>query len=149
MNAHIRTLKPFAMPKGMDPRTWRQTIEKELNALFDKATALITALDVMEADGEDLEDGADAEPWLGWGERGPGGTMSFQDGRGSAYDDREEENEHGGDILDEGEPSLGWTHHIDQRLCMKVDDSAWVEDGEEDGGDCREGDDEREQPEHV
>ncbi|RWX66563.1 hypothetical protein EN780_14780 [Mesorhizobium sp. M4B.F.Ca.ET.089.01.1.1] len=101
MTAHVRTLKPFACPKGMDPRTWRQTIEKELNALFDKATALITALDVMEADSEDLEDGADAEPWLGWGERGPQATMSFQDGRGSPHDDREEENEHGGDINDE------------------------------------------------
>ncbi|RWE38597.1 MAG: hypothetical protein EOS78_13210 [Mesorhizobium sp.] len=103
MTAHIRTLKPFAMPKGMDPRSWRQTIEQELNALFDKATALITALDVMEADNEDLEDGADHEPSLGWGERGPRCMMSFQDGRGSLHDDREEENEHGGDINDERE----------------------------------------------
>ncbi|TGP27369.1 hypothetical protein EN875_034070 [Mesorhizobium sp. M2D.F.Ca.ET.232.01.1.1] len=102
MTAHIRTLKPFAMPKGMDPRTWRQTIEKELNALFDKATALITALDVMEADSEDLEDGADAEPWLGWGERGPRFMSSWpDDGRGSPHDDRELEDEHGGDINDE------------------------------------------------
>lgn len=102
MTAHIRTLKPFAMPQGMDPRTWRQTIEKELNALFDKATALITALDCMEADSEDLEDGADAEPWLGWGERGPRFMASWpDDGRGSPHDDRELEDEHGGDINDE------------------------------------------------
>ncbi|TGP33336.1 MULTISPECIES: hypothetical protein [unclassified Mesorhizobium] len=102
MNAHVSTLRPFACPKGMDARTWRQAIEKELNALFDKATALITALDVMEADSEDLEDGADAEPWLGWGERGPRGTVAWQgDKRGSMDDDRELEDEHGGDIIDE------------------------------------------------
>ncbi|MGX9055182.1 hypothetical protein [Mesorhizobium sp. 43Arga] len=51
----------------------------------------------------DLEDEADLEPSLGWGERGPQATMPWQDGRGSPYDDREEENEHGGDINDERE----------------------------------------------
>ncbi|MET3594453.1 MULTISPECIES: hypothetical protein [Mesorhizobium] len=51
----------------MDPRTWRQAIEAQLNDLFDRATALITALDLMEADSKDLEDGADHEPYLvGW-----------------------------------------------------------------------------------
>ncbi|MGX5803712.1 hypothetical protein ACWGS9_21050 [Bradyrhizobium sp. Arg314] len=101
MNAVVRSLKPFGIPKGMDPRTWRQAIEKQINDLFDRAAALITALDVMEADC-DLEDGADAEPWLGWGERGPGGTVSWQlDGRGCPHDDRELEDEHDGDINDE------------------------------------------------
>ncbi|TIP39106.1 MAG: hypothetical protein E5X77_30400 [Mesorhizobium sp.] len=90
MTAHIRTLKPFAMPKGMDPRTWRQTIEKELNALFDKAAALITALDVMDADSCDFEDGADDEPSLGWcSGYGPGNTL-----------DLEQVDEDGGDIND-------------------------------------------------
>ncbi|TIV39592.1 MAG: hypothetical protein E5V99_04365 [Mesorhizobium sp.] len=68
--------------------------------MFDRATALITALDLMEADC-DLEDGADAEPWLGWGERGPGSVVPWNDGRGSPHDDRELEDEHGGDINDE------------------------------------------------
>lgn len=100
MNAPVGTLKPFGMPEGMDPHEWRKAVEKQLNELFDRATSLITALDVMEADC-DLEDGADCEPWLGWGERGPHATMPWQDGRGSPHDDREEENEHGGDINDE------------------------------------------------
>ncbi|RWE12434.1 MAG: hypothetical protein EOS61_14925 [Mesorhizobium sp.] len=101
MNAPVGSVKPFGCPAGVDPRTWRQAIEKQLNDLFDRATTLITALDLMEADC-DLEDGADAEPWLGWGERGPR-TVSpeFLDGRGSAHDDRELEDEHGGDINDE------------------------------------------------
>ncbi|MGX5846917.1 hypothetical protein ACWGTO_07545 [Mesorhizobium sp. PL10] len=106
MNAPVGSLKPFGIPEGIDPRTWRRAIEKELNALFDKATALITALDVMEADC-DLEDGADSEPWLGWTDRGPQ-TMSpvFSDGRGSPHDDREQDNS---DYEDDGtlEPSLG------------------------------------------
>jgi hypothetical protein len=102
MTAHVRTLKPFGIPEGMDPRTWRQQVEKQLNDLLDRAMSLITALDLMEAATEDLEDGADAEPWLGWGERGPGACVSWQlDGRGSPHDDRELEDEHGGDINDE------------------------------------------------
>ncbi|TPM33879.1 hypothetical protein FJ955_03855 [Mesorhizobium sp. B2-2-2] len=66
MTAHVRTLKPFGIPEGMDPHTWRQAIEAQLNDLFDRATALITALDLMEVDC-DLEDGADNEAYLaGW-----------------------------------------------------------------------------------
>lgn len=86
MTAHVRTLKPFAMPKGMNPRTWRQTIEKELNALFDKATALITALDCMDADSEDYEDGGDLEPSLGWTERGGQSFLAATAPNGSPCD---------------------------------------------------------------
>ncbi|RWL16568.1 MAG: hypothetical protein EOR57_27925 [Mesorhizobium sp.] len=60
------TLKPFAMPAGMDPRTWRQEIEKRINELLDQSMARITALDLMEADC-DIEDNADHEPYFaGW-----------------------------------------------------------------------------------
>jgi hypothetical protein len=69
MNAHTPILKPLGMPKGMDPRTWRQSVEKRLNELLDRAMSLITALDMMEVDCE-LEDTADDEPSLGWGHRG-------------------------------------------------------------------------------
>lgn len=62
-------LHPLGMPRGMDPRTWRQEVEKRLNDLLDRAMSLITALDLMEADC-DLEDSADDEPSLGWGHRG-------------------------------------------------------------------------------
>ncbi|RVD30531.1 hypothetical protein [Mesorhizobium sp. M4B.F.Ca.ET.017.02.2.1] len=115
MNAHIRTLKPFACPKGMDPRTWRQAIEKELNALFDKATALITALDVMEADSEDLEDD-DRED----------------------IDEREMDEADYEDSGDEHEPSLGWSSARDQHLAlMDVGTATDVTffDGEQDAGD--------------
>lgn len=64
MNAHTPILKPLGMPKGMDPREWRQSVEKRLNDLLDRAMSLITALDLMEVDC-DLEDGADEEPSLG------------------------------------------------------------------------------------
>ncbi|MGX5800237.1 hypothetical protein ACWGS9_03240 [Bradyrhizobium sp. Arg314] len=128
MNAVVRSLKPFGIPDGVDPRTWRQAIEKELNALFDKATALITALDLMEIDC-DLEDGADAEPWLGWGERGPKTLSSvFLDGRGSAYDDRELEDEHGGDINDEPHDSDELEEDHAER-----DFPGFIEGGNEDG----------------
>jgi hypothetical protein len=53
----------------MDPREWRQSVEKRLNDLLDRAMSLITALDLMEVDC-DLEDTAGDEPSLGWGHRG-------------------------------------------------------------------------------
>ncbi|MES0016530.1 hypothetical protein [Mesorhizobium sp. M0036] len=64
MTAMVRTLRPYGMPKGTDPRIWRQSIEKRLNDLLDRAMSLITALDLMQADC-DLEDTADDEPSLG------------------------------------------------------------------------------------
>ncbi|WP_095199877.1 hypothetical protein [Mesorhizobium carmichaelinearum] len=44
----VRKLKPLGMPKGMNPREWRQSVEKRLNDLLDRAMSLITALDMME-----------------------------------------------------------------------------------------------------
>ncbi|MCH4560329.1 hypothetical protein [Mesorhizobium jarvisii] len=90
------------------PLTDRKAIAASIEQLIDM-------LDAMSPD-PDLEDGADNEPSLGWTDRGPQATSNvFLDGRGSAYDDREEENEHGGDILDQphddngdSEPWLGW-----------------------------------------
>ncbi|MDG4908145.1 hypothetical protein P9228_17085 [Mesorhizobium sp. WSM4898] len=122
MNAVITSLQPFGIPDGLDPREWRMAVQRRVNELLDQSMALITALDLMEADSEDLEDGADAEPWLGWTDRGPQASSSIcMDGRGSAYDDREAEDEHGGDINDEpqaddsdDEHSLGWTEEGSQ-----------------------------------
>lgn len=91
MNAHTPILQPLGMPKGMDPREWRQSVEKRLNDLLDRAMSLITALDLMEADC-DLEDTADDEPSLGSNSLG-----SYQCG---TTDDREQDNsddEDGGD----------------------------------------------------
>src|SRR3954465_13006853 len=69
MTAHIRVLKPYGMPRGTDPRVWRQSVEKRLNDLLDRAMSLITALDLMQAD-SDLEETADDEPSLGWAHNG-------------------------------------------------------------------------------
>ncbi|MFK0688008.1 hypothetical protein ACFX5Q_07355 [Mesorhizobium sp. IMUNJ 23033] len=60
----MATLRPYGIPAGVDARTWRQSVEKRLNDLLDRAMSLITALDLMEADC-DLEDTADDEPSLG------------------------------------------------------------------------------------
>ncbi|MER9167317.1 hypothetical protein NKI12_08020 [Mesorhizobium australicum] len=82
MNAHTPVLRPLGCPEGMDPRQWRQSVEKRLNELLDSAMSLITALDLMEVDC-DLEDTADDEPSLG------------------QCDDREQDNaddEEGGDL---------------------------------------------------
>jgi hypothetical protein len=74
----VATLKPLGMPRGMNPREWRQSVEKRLNDLLDRAISLITALDCMEADC-DLEDTADDEPSLGWVDRGqPGDTLDLE-----------------------------------------------------------------------
>lgn len=118
MNAVVRTLKPFGMPDGVDPRTWRQAIEAQLNDLFDRATALITALDLMEIDC-DLEDGADAEPYLG-------GWSGYNDDREGDDSDHEDDGT--------SEPSLGASNR-----CCQVH---WAEgnrtDREEDAGDMAE-----------
>lgn len=72
---------------------------------------MIAVLDALEPD-PDLEDGADAEPSLGWPEH----RGIAQHDKSMSHDDREEENEHGGDVCDEphdaadcgdDEPNLG------------------------------------------
>lgn len=89
----------------------------------------------LECDEEDLEDDGTAEPWLGSPEvyitAGYGvNGREYRDHQGNQVlwarggtSDREEENEHGGDILDvphddsppsDGEPSLGFTEALDQ-----------------------------------
>ncbi|MER9449324.1 MULTISPECIES: hypothetical protein [unclassified Mesorhizobium] len=69
MTALVRTLKPVGCPQGTDARIWRQSVEKRLNDLLDRAMSLISALDCMEADC-DLEETADDEPSLGWAHNG-------------------------------------------------------------------------------
>lgn len=106
-------LQPAAIPKGIDPQEWRRAIEARLNELLDQSLALITALDMMEVD-PDFEPDTDGEPWLGWTDRCQCGIP----------DDREAEDEHGGDILDEphdqldqgdDEPTLGWSNVTGQQ----------------------------------
>ncbi|TJW05470.1 MAG: hypothetical protein E5W82_28935 [Mesorhizobium sp.] len=127
MTAHIRTLHPLGMPKGMDPRQWRQSVETRLNDLLDRAMSLITALDMMEVDC-DLEDSADDENSLGWTDRGPVA--------GGANDDREADDSELEESGDEHEPSLGWTvtFNQDQALAAGAADVTFF-DGEQGAGD--------------
>lgn len=91
----VSKLAPFGCPQGVDPVAWRRSIEARLNELLDHSFALITALDMMEAD-PDLEDCGDLEPLLSWPEGGP----NRLDPSMRHDDDREREDEHledGGD----------------------------------------------------
>ncbi|UVK55090.1 hypothetical protein DBIPINDM_001580 [Mesorhizobium sp. AR02] len=103
-------MKPLGMPKGMDPRQWRQSVEKRLNDLLDRAMSLITALDVMEAESMDLEEVGDDEPSIGWTARGPQA--------GGLNDDCELDDADREDSGDEHEPSLGWSAATDQHLAL-------------------------------
>lgn len=143
----MTALHPLGMPRGTDPREWRQSIEARLDDLLDRAMALVTALDLMEVDA-DLEPDADAEPSIGWSERMAGRGCTGKD----AGDDREADDvddEDGGDAepwfgwQDEGqqarlhvyeselEPDLGTTEEVDQVRRLEVDPrSGPVTDGE-------------------
>lgn len=121
MSIHFRPNENFTRVVELTP-----TLRREIEATVER---LISILDLFDGD-ENLEesdtdeDGGDDEPSLGWAE------MQARYNAYSAGDlhnhvlgyDREEENEHGGDILDEphddydqdledggdDEPSLGW-----------------------------------------
>ncbi len=101
MSARISSLKPLGIPEGMDPRQWRLELSKRVAELLEQAGNLIDALDAMTPD-VDLEDGGDFEPSLGWPDRG----IAALDMRIAQDDEREEENEHGGDVLDERHDAL-------------------------------------------
>ena len=120
-------LQPLGMPKGMDPREWRQSVEKRLNDLLDCAMSLVTALDLMEVDC-DLESTDDEEASLGWTVLGPN--------NGGANDDREMEESDLEESGDEHEASLGWTNKMNQDVALydAIADSAFF-DGEQDAGD--------------
>lgn len=79
-------------------------------------------LDELDPD-PDLEATGDGEPSLGWPEEHGLSQLSFHGEHGPLDDDREDENEHGGDINDEAqddsdsgdaEPSLGRLETIHQ-----------------------------------
>ena len=97
MNAPF--LRPRGCPAGVDAMSWRKALSARIEELLASADVLIDALDAMDGD-------PDREPFLGAAESGPG--FSFRGELGdqtlwgrSAMDDREEENEHGGDALDD------------------------------------------------
>lgn len=97
-------------------RQLRGEFEEQIAAAIDDLDILDMALADLEDDGEagkpttldemNPGDSEDSEPWLGSaGSESP--TMSQTMWAAGAEDDREEENEHGGNIEDDGEPSLG------------------------------------------
>jgi hypothetical protein len=101
MIGNVPSLAPVGIPKGVDPRTWRQAIERRLNDLLDQSMALITALDLMEADC-DLEDGGDDEHALGWTERGPSAFGENTDRERDDSDDEPACEDEGAQCDDEG-----------------------------------------------
>jgi hypothetical protein len=102
MISNIPSIAPVGLPKGVDPRIWRQAIEKRLNEVLDQSLALITALDMMEVD-PDFEENGDDEPWLGWAANGPREDPTGGDGRELDDTDAEEECEdEGAQCDDEG-----------------------------------------------
>ena len=117
MNAQPPFLRPYGAPQGIDPLEWRKSVERRLNELLDAAMALITELDLMEVD-PDLEETGDDEPTLGWTGEGRGTTGL--DMNVCHDDEREVEDENGGDIQDEPhddnelEPFLGWSERFGQ-----------------------------------
>ncbi|RJT31894.1 hypothetical protein D3227_28055 [Mesorhizobium waimense] len=88
------------MPKGMDPREWRQSVQKRLNDHLDRAMSLITALDLMEADC-DLEEIGDDEYTLGWA---VGGGVCGSDNTDREADDADLEE--GGDAEPSGDGEI-------------------------------------------
>lgn len=110
-------------------------------ALAAAVEQLIAILDDIDGD-PDLEDGDnfDDEPWLGASDgAGSRGCWAFRD---NANDDREEENEHGGDINDErqdggddDEPWLGWSETCSQWRTAPMEGEAIDPIG---GADCYE-----------
>lgn len=120
MNAVVR-FAPAGCPDGIDPRTWRQSIEARINELLDQSFALITMLDMMEVD-PDFEPNGDDEPSLGWTGEGRG-TVGLD--KSMAHDDDREadtcDDEDGADTepngdegdYDRSEDDAGWGCHAD------------------------------------
>ena len=106
-------LRPKGCPPGVDPVDWRNAIAKRIERHRDAEQALIEALDAVEVD-------PDLEPSLGAPEIPPtrtvrGGFYGWHTEQGSQEHwaagllgdhEREEEDEHGGDILDEPHDDL-------------------------------------------
>lgn len=105
MNEIVR-FAPAGCPDGINPRTWRQSIEARINELLDQSFALITMLDMMEVD-PDFEPNGDDEPSLGWTGDGRGTvgldkSMTYDDDREADTCDDEDgaDTEANGDELD-------------------------------------------------
>ncbi|KAA3514807.1 hypothetical protein G6L63_01140 [Agrobacterium vitis] len=96
MGYHFREQESYVRIVELTPRL-RKRIEQAIEYL-------VSILDQFDGD-ENLEDGGDNEPSLGWTARGPEAErFDFQD---RELDDAD--NEDGGD----DEPTLGWTHDGD------------------------------------
>lgn len=104
----MNALRPIGCPAGIDPRDWREALVNRIDQHAASLTALLAILDQMDGD-------ADLEPWLAspeadmtggyWGgERTEQGSqLHWPEG---CTTDAEEENEHGGDVLDERHDSI-------------------------------------------
>lgn len=128
----LASLAPAGCPRGIEPHKWREAVVSRIETLSDQMNALIAVLDRMDGDpdieasgdnldvswpegfrpfdtnlsedaeDDDVDEDIDLEPTLGsigyldWNSQ-----VFWADGTPGDHE-REEENEHGGDILDVG-----------------------------------------------
>lgn len=134
---------PTTCPADLTLTQWRAAMHECIEAHLAAVDALVAVLDAQTPDA-DLEDDGTGEPILGWPDGTPG--LGALDCASGGDDDREEENEHGGDVQDEphdekeqadDEPNLGRSETIDQSVaCYTGTDPefdrrglAWWQDG--------------------
>lgn len=116
-----------------------QSLIRRRRELEERIAEMIDLLDFLDGD-VDLEDDGTAEPSLGSPEVANGAQIQWARGN---TDEREQENEHGGDILDEphdaidegnDEPSLGWSNPMGVRVedmprgWSSTDSEGWARD---------------------
>lgn len=94
MSFHFRPNDSFSRIIELTP-----TLRKEIEATVER---LIGILDLFDGD-ENVEDDGNGEPWLGW----PDGKHPDLIRNPAGVDDLEEEDEHGGDIIDEPHDAFG------------------------------------------
>ncbi|MDB5614889.1 MAG: hypothetical protein JWQ22_2542 [Devosia sp.] len=122
MNAPF--LRPAGCPYGIAPADWRNALVERIEQQAAVLTALVDTLDAMEGD-------ADCEPWLGANEP-TGSAIGQMHWSSGASDNREDENEHGGDILDERHDATDEGCPADEMPCLggmtdDQKDTAWDE----------------------
>jgi len=101
----IASLSPAGCPKGIQPHEWRAALAQRIEALAGQMSVLIEALDQMDGD-------PDLEPYLaGFDDSDDDREADLDsDVPGVAEGDCDPDTERDGD----DEPSLGWTHHLNQ-----------------------------------
>jgi hypothetical protein len=112
-------------------------LRRRVAVAAERIIAALDALDAPQMDREDddpAEDGADEEPSLGWPEQGKIGVYHYNSGDDIEEDPAELGIADGGGLCEQtvGEPSLGATLDIDQRIAW-LKPEGFLEDAEATG----------------